>query len=130
MGHIKMKRSKGVQLVLLGSAMGLYGCDGVQQTLQQQKYASYDQCRRDWGSPQDCRQTSASSGPIYYVGPRYFWDPNLGRPIAVEADGSTRSINNAHITSAGSESGGVTSRAGSFSRGGFGSSARGFGGGG
>ena len=125
-----MKRSSRVQLVLLGSAMGLYGCDGVQQALQQQKYTSYEQCRRDWGNPTDCRQAAQNSGPVYFVGPRYFWDPNLGRPVAVEADGSTRAINNAHITGVGSENGGVTTRAGSFSRGGFGSSARGFGGGG
>jgi hypothetical protein len=66
--------------------------------------------------------------PGYYFGPRYYWDSNSGRPIAVAADGSTRSIGNARITSAGSLEG-ITSRAGSFARGGFGSSAHGFSGG-
>jgi hypothetical protein len=123
-----MKRSGGVQLILLGSAMGLYGCDDVPRALQQQKYTSFEQCRRDWGDPADCRQSSAAVGlPFYYFGPRYYWDSNSGRPIAVEADGSTHGISNSHITSAGSDSGGVTTRAGSFSRGGFGSSAHGFG---
>jgi hypothetical protein len=122
-----MKRSTYVQLVLLGSALGLYACDEVRQDLKQQKYASLDECRRDWGDPADCRQSFPVSGqPVYYYGPRYYWDPNLARPIAVDADGSTRVVSNARITSAGSESG-ATSRVGSFTRGGFGSSAHAFG---
>jgi hypothetical protein len=122
-----MKRSTYVQLILLGSGMGLYACGDVREDLKQQRYASYDECRRDWGTPTDCRQSAAVAGqPVYYFGPRYYWDPNLARPIAVNADGTTRAIANAHITSAGSESG-VTSRVGSFARGGFGSSAHGFG---
>jgi uncharacterized protein YgiB involved in biofilm formation len=126
----KMKRSAYVQLILLGSAMGLYACDDVRQDLKQQKYASLDECRHDWGDPADCRQSSAATGqPAYYYGPRYYWDPNRARPIAVNGDGTTRSIHDAHITSAGSESG-VTTRVGTFSRGGFGSSAHGFGAGG
>jgi uncharacterized protein YgiB involved in biofilm formation len=121
-----MKRSTYVQLILLGSAMGLYGCDEVREDLKQQRYASLEECRHDWGNPADCRQSSAVAGQGYYFGPRYYWDPNLARPIAVNADGTTHVIGDAHITSAGSESG-VTSRAGTFSRGGFGSSAHGFG---
>jgi len=122
-----VKRSTYVRLILLGSAMGLYACDEVRQDLKQQRYASLEECRRDWGSPADCRQSFAVSGqPTYYYGPRYYWDANLSRPIAVNTDGTTRAITDAHITSAGSESG-VTSRVGSFSRGGFGSSGRGFG---
>jgi hypothetical protein len=123
-----MKRSTGVQLILLGSAVGLYGCDAP-RPLQQQRYSSFEQCRRDWGDPADCRQSSATLGqPFYYFGPRYYWDSGLGRPVAVEPDGSTRGISNSHITSAGSQEGGVTTHAGSFSRGGFGSSAHSFGG--
>ena len=122
-----MKRSTYVQLILLGSAMGLYACDEVRHDVAQQRYASLDQCRRDWGDPADCRQSFAGVGQSgFYYGPRYYWDPNLSRPVAVNPDGTTRSINDAHITSAGSESG-VTSRVGTFSRGGFGSSAHGFG---
>jgi uncharacterized protein YgiB involved in biofilm formation len=122
-----MKRSTYVQLILLGSAMGLYACDAVRQDLKQQRYTSLDECRHDWGDPADCRQSFAAAGqPGYYYGPRYYWDPNLARPVAVNPDGTTRGINNAHITSAGSESG-VTTHVGTFSRGGFGSSAHGFG---
>jgi uncharacterized protein YgiB involved in biofilm formation len=122
-----MKRSTCVRLVVLGSALGLYTCNAGRQDLKQQRYSSLDECRHDWGDPADCRQSSAVAGqPAGYYGPRYYWDPNLARPIAVNADGSTRGINNAHITSAGSESG-VTTRVGTFARGGFGASARGFG---
>jgi hypothetical protein len=125
-----MKRSASVGLVLLGSAVGgLYYFSGAPQELQQQRYASLDACRHDWGDPPDCTRSTAPVGQTgYYYGPRYYWDSNSGRPIAVTADGSTRSISNAHISSAGSLEG-MTSRAGSFARGGFGSSAHGFSGG-
>jgi hypothetical protein len=126
-----MKRSPCVQLILLGSAMGLYGCDGVTQALQQQRYTSLDQCRHDWGDPADCtaKPSGGGVGYYYYYGPRYYWDSVSGRPIAVAADGSTRSLAGSHITSEGSTVGGVSEHAGSFARGGFGSSAHGFGGG-
>jgi hypothetical protein len=121
-----MKRSPCVQLVLLGSALGLYGCD-VTQDLQQQEYASLDQCRRDWSSAADCTPATSTGRSGGYYGPRYYWDSESGRPIAVAPDGSTRSIVGAHITREGSTAGGVSMRAGSFTRGGFGSSAHGFG---
>jgi uncharacterized protein YgiB involved in biofilm formation len=121
-----MKRSTYVQLILLGSAVGLYACDEVREDLQQQRYGSLDECRHDWGDPADCRQSSTAIGqPAYYFGPRYYWDPNLGRPMALNADGTTRVISDAHITRTGSLTG-ITSRVGSFSRGGFGSSAHRF----
>jgi hypothetical protein len=124
-----MKRSTYVQLILLGSAMGLYACDEVGKDLQQQRYASLDECRRDWGDPADCRQTAVAPGqPFPYIGPRYYWDPNLARPIAVNSNGTTHAITDAHITRVGSVSG-ITTHVGSFSRGGFGSSGHGFGGG-
>jgi len=101
------------------------------QPLQQQRYTSLDQCRHDWGDPADCTPTASSAGGVgyFYYGPRYYWDFNSGRPIAVAPDGTTRSIVGSHITSEGSSVGGVTEHAGSFARGGFGSSAHGFGGG-
>ena len=90
-----MKRSTYVQLVLLGSSMGLYACGDIRQDIKQQRYASYDECRRDWGDPADCRQvTSPVTGqPGYYFGPRYYWDPNLARPMAVNADGTADQMN-------------------------------------
>jgi hypothetical protein len=123
-----MKRSTAVQLVLLGSAMGLQGCDGAALPLQQQRYTSLEQCRHDWGDPADCKAAQANGSGAYYFGPRYYWDGSSGRPVAVDPDGTTRGINNSRITSSGSVSGAVTEHAGSFSRGGFGSSAHAFGG--
>src|ERR1700679_338431 len=100
--------------------MGLYACDEVREDLQQQKYASLDECRHDWGDPADCRQSSAVVGQTgYYFGRRCYGDPSLARPIAVNTDGTTRVISDARITSAGCESG-ITSRVGTFARGGFG----------
>jgi hypothetical protein len=122
-----MKQSTSVGLILLGSAVGLYYSGGGAQKLQQQRYTSLEQCTHDWGDPAECTHPSgavAQSG--YYYGPRYYWDSGSGRPIAVAADGSTRSIGNARVTSAGSVSGGMTSHAGSIGRGGFGSSAHAF----
>jgi uncharacterized protein YgiB involved in biofilm formation len=124
----KMKQSTSVGLVLLGSAVGLYYYDGGAQKLQQQRYASLEQCVHDWGDPANCSHSAGTvPQPGYYFGPRYYWDASSGRPIAVAGDGSTRSIGNARITSAGSLEGGITTRAGSFSRGGFGSSGHAFG---
>ena len=57
-----MKRSTYVQLILLGSAMGLYACDEISEDLKQQRYASLDECRRDWGDPADCRQAPVVTG--------------------------------------------------------------------
>jgi hypothetical protein len=126
------KRSVCVNLVLLGSAAGLYGCEGpIPVDLQQQRYASQEECHRDWGDdPKNCSQSQtpiAGGHGYYYVGPRYFWDTQSNRPIAVGADGAERAIPGARIARTGSTFG-STVRAGSFARGGFGSSAHGFGG--
>jgi hypothetical protein len=146
-----MKRSAQVQLVLLGSAVGLYACDNRPVDLFRQRYDSLEECRRDWGDPDDCKPVSngvggggssssggsgGSSGAHFnYYGPRYYWDPASGRPVEVRPDGSTRSVGGARAavggTQVGAEGvhfGGVRTGAGFVSRGGFGSSARAFGG--
>ncbi len=56
----KMKQSTSVGLILLGSAMGLYYYDGGAQKLQQQRYASLEQCVHDWGDPADCTHPSGT----------------------------------------------------------------------
>jgi hypothetical protein len=123
-----MKRSTGVRLVVLGSSVGVYGCGPASLELHQQHYESLEQCVHDWGDPADCKRQSGTGGGVggglgggYYFGPRYYWDYGSGRPVVVAPDGSTRSIGSARVTSEGSVSGGVTARAGSFARGGFGS---------
>jgi uncharacterized protein YgiB involved in biofilm formation len=128
-----MKRSAGVRLVLLGSAVGLYSCDNRPLDLQRQRYESLDECRRNWGDPNDCTRpaggTAVGGGAHggYYYGPRYYWDPAIGRPVVVGSDGNTRVVAHANAGE-GSHFGGVAIEAGSISRGGFGASGRAFGG--
>jgi hypothetical protein len=127
-------------LVLLGSAVGLYSCDNRPVELQRQRYASLDECRRDWRDPKECTEAAGGSGTGggssgggqgtsggYYYGPRYYWDPAIGRPVVVGSDGSTHVVT--HLNAGdGSRFGGVAVEAGSVSRGGFGGSSRAFGG--
>jgi len=137
-----MKRSARVQVVLVGSAVGLYACDNRPLGLFRQQYDSLEECRRDWGDPDDCKPVGSGGGTggaaghgSYYYGPRYYWDPDSGRPIEVRPDGTTRSIGSARagvggvqVGAEGAHLGGVRVGAGFISRGGFGSSARAFGG--
>jgi hypothetical protein len=138
-------------LVLLGSAAGLYACDNGTHDLFRQRYDSLEECRRDWHDPEDCKPVGPGSGGSgsggsggggsgsggaggsghggYYFGPRYYWDQRSGGPIEVNSDGSTRSIGNSQPGAEGVHFGGVRTGAGFVSRGGFGSSARAFGGG-
>jgi hypothetical protein len=123
-----MKRSAVVHLVLLGSTVGLHGC-GTSESLQQQRYLSREDCLKDWNDPASCTAGPPSGGQgAYYYGPRYYWDPGAGRPVTVSADGTERTAASARISPTGSTSG-ITSRVGSFARGGFGAIAHAFGGG-
>jgi len=136
--------------VLLGSAVGLYACDNGTHDLFRQRYNSLEECRRDWGNPDDCKPVEGSGagasggsgswgnsggsgggghGGTYYYGPRYYWDARSGSPIEVRPDGSTRPVGTSHLSGEGVHFGGVRTGAGFISRGGFGSSARAFGGG-
>jgi hypothetical protein len=126
-----MKRSAYVRLVLLGSAIGLYGCDSPTETLEQQRYASLDDCEKDWGDANLCRNAPSPSSwrSGYYVGPRYYWDRDTHRPMVVNGDGTVRVANAAHIARTGSSLG-ETHAAGSFARGGFGATGHAFGAGG
>jgi hypothetical protein len=138
-----MKRSARVRLVLLGSAVGLHGC-GTDQEVYRQRYDSLEECRRDWGDTAYCGHDAGgasgswsssggsgggAAGGNYYYGPRYYWDPHTGRATELKPDGSTRPIGDAHWSGQTEHFGGVRMGAGFVSRGGFGSSARAFGGG-
>jgi hypothetical protein len=125
-----MKRSTQVQLVLLGSAIGLYGCEQTPQTVRQHQYASLEDCKRDWGDPRECSQGGygGSGGGGYYLGPRYYWDSNNNRPRSIQSDGSEHEITTGRVATTGI-SGGEAHVVGSVSRGGFGGFGHGFGGG-
>lgn len=100
-----MKRSQQVSLVVLGT-MGValfHGCDdGPKQEVMEPRYASAEDCQRDWGEdPRNCTRSGGGSGSGGggYVGPRYYWDRSQGTPVAVEPDGRQRVLTNTRITS-------------------------------
>ena len=135
-----MKRSKAVPLLMLGTLSILSGCARTQDTVdvKQNSYRSMEDCRKDWGRDADRECKRSGSG---YVGPRYVWNHAAGYPMAVNNDGSTRQLSNSYLSKPGSTSAAVNatvqrSPVSSFranavsgatvSRGGFGSTARGF----
>lgn len=153
-----MKRSRRVPLVLIGTLVGLSGCgqDEEQVPVGRQAYQSLDDCTRDWGDSRYCSPdgagqqvasgaqassvaaagTTASGGTSHgssgvYLGPRYYWDRDIGKPVAIDNEGNWRPVNNTRITGTNGSSSARAFGAGVHaSRGGFGSSAHGFSGGG
>lgn len=108
-----------VGLVVLGN-------HGRQFDVLQSAYASRQDCLDDWGSEESCPAVPQSgSGHSWYFGPRYYWDPDRGKPVVVSADGSEHVATSARI-GPGRSSAGRTSIVGSFARGGFGGIGRGF----
>lgn len=102
------------------------GNHGREFDLQQTTYASREDCLNDWASEESCREVGPSgySGHGTYVGPRYYWDADRGRPVVIGPDGSERVAGNARVGPSGSRFG-STSFAGVFARGGFGGIGRG-----
>lgn len=132
-----MKRSVSVPLLLLGSAAVLNVCSYAEtDAVKQQRYASREECLQDWNDEEVCSQSISldennrfhSDGNWY--GPRYYWDRDINRPIQLRSDGSTRVMRNARIDPNIESKIGTTLNQGSIRRGGFGSSSRGFSGGG
>jgi len=126
-----LKGSTYVPLIILGSVVGIANF-GHRNDLEvkQQAYASRDTCEIDWVDLDNCSQNNGSSGGGYggsgrYLGPRYYWDRDLGKPVEVLADGNTRVLSNTRITGPKSAMG-ETIHIGSYSRGGFGTFGHGF----
>lgn len=136
---MKKKRSVSVPLIILGS-LALSSCGGQPDNdVQQQVYNSRAECEQDWNDGQSCTDNENGDPPndrnphyIYgprWYGPRYYWDHNMQRPVQLYQDGRTRVINNSRIH-AGSGYSRNSAVLGKTNRGGFGSTARGFSGGG
>jgi hypothetical protein len=143
-----MKRSRGVPLLMLGAATVLAGCDGASSLPEpeaQNYYETVEDCRSDWGDGDWCKKPPASGGSssigtgsssgVY--GPRYYWDHSSGRPMVVEGGVARAVRSGAASYGAPSHARGVSAlsvshgtSAHSISRGGFGSTAHGFSGGG
>lgn len=105
--------------------LAILGNHGRQFDVQQTRYASREDCLEDWGTDASCAQSTGSGQSSTYFGPRYYWDPDRGRPVMVDADGSERVATTTRVGPSGSPRG-RTSIVGSFARGGFGHIGRGF----
>ncbi len=122
-----MKRSQRVRLVILGTlgATAVAGCS-PEYPLQQARYASLEDCRRDWGYDyRNCQNGDGSAGGggrYVYYGPRYYWDRERGYPVAVDADGSRRAVPYANVAN-GTPRNAVGMKSAGIVRGGFGGSA-------
>ena len=128
-----MKRSRCVPLVMLGLASMLSGCsDDVE--VSQDKYASQQDCVKDWGSEINCKPAiqygGGSAWNFGYNGPRYYWDRSTGNPVAVLDSGDHQQMPNAHPANSALSHSTGSFKAGTVSRGGFGhfGGFRGFGG--
>lgn len=125
-----MKKSNKVPLLMIGTVSVLGGCGFYSNKpveVSQNVYANQSDCRSDWGyDDRDCRYTGQGGG---YLGPRYYWDHSTGRPYAIDPDGQTRALPQSTVSRAAPSKATNVIRS-SVSRGGFGSFARGFSGGG
>lgn len=114
-----MKRSHDIKLVVIGtlSLLGIHYATQEKLDVTQNSYANREDCEKDWGKdPQDCRY---SGHGISYVGPRYYWDRNIGRPVALGSDGEPRTLNNSYL-GRGQPSTATSIHSSSITRGGFG----------
>lgn len=117
--------------------MVVSGCSKDPVEVKQEYYASKEDCERDWGvNSQDCvlntnndSRSSTGSSSGRYLGPRYYWDRDIGRPVVVDNAGQTRVAHNSYLNS-GHSSFSMGSHSSTISRGGFGGFGRGFSGGG
>ena len=71
----KRKRSLRLTLVLI-SAATLSGCGGLENdpAVSRDVYASLEDCRADWGNPEDCEEIDekrSATGSRAFYGPRY-----------------------------------------------------------
>lgn len=120
-----IRRSRSVTLLLLGTLAAVQGCSDDSAPLQRQRYASREDCIRDWNDPNLCQPNHTGSsggsggGSSGWYGPRYHWSRRLAAPVVVEPDGSTRAAVGARIGPNGSTVA-PSLRVSSISRGGFG----------
>lgn len=124
-----MKKSKTIQLLMLGGALSLTGCSGdydsddlrVKREVSQNQYASKEACMKDWGKD-DEKECRSSNGVGGYSGPHYFYSHGSS-PMIVNNDGTYRAAPNSYLAKPGTVStsqSSVTSTATTISRGGFG----------
>jgi hypothetical protein len=121
-----MRKSAAISLVLLG-ASGLAGCDGGEGGKEERRdyYRTLDDCKQDWNQQCEPSNVAGHGG----MGPRYwYWLGRMsGDSGAAYHPGGSHAVRSAP-TGVHGPSPGFRSSGSSFSRGGFGSTGRSFGG--
>jgi hypothetical protein len=129
-----MKRSHEVLLWMLGAGIGVSALseEKTVEQLQQDHYASKEDCMQDWGSSEEnCKDDTSSthysssgggggSSSGGYRGPRYYWDRSAGHPVIVTDSGVHKPMPSAHPSGNAFSHSIGSSNAGSVTRGGFG----------
>ena len=135
-----MKRSHQVALWMLGAGLGvaMLSEEKTIEPLKQDSYASKEDCVRDWGSEESCKEEPQGSGSHggsgggggsggagngddrRYHGPRYYWDRSAGHPVVVTESGMHQAMPTAHAGGSPASHSIGTTHVGSVSRGGFG----------
>ncbi|TAG82137.1 MAG: hypothetical protein EAZ21_04495 [Betaproteobacteria bacterium] len=110
----KMRKTARLQLVLISAAAAsLVGCGRLENdTTSRDVYANLEECRADWGNPEDCEEIDekrSATGTRSFYGPRY-----------TSRTGSSGGYST--TTRPGSRAKGTVSSGANASRGGFGSS--------
>ena len=153
-----MRKSAQVPLLLLGigslAGYGKYALDSSTPSeppveVRRNYYATLSDCVQEWGY--DTRQCTVSerenpyaSGLRYYSGPSYYWDRQAGHPVVVQPNGETQPLRQTALRSGqptraydidttigyADRNGRITLAHNATPRGGFGSSAHSFSGGG
>lgn len=139
MSEIKRRRkriSHQLPLVLVSGAtlLSLSGCDGggSDKSIATDRYTSLEDCKQDWGDTSQCKEdkstssSSTSSSGGSHFGRSYFYGPNY---TMGERDAAQQRLG-LRPSSTGFSNRAVGRTVTSVSRGGFGSSGRGFSGGG
>ncbi len=153
-----MRKSAQVPLLLLGigslAGYGKYALDSSTPSeppleVRRNYYSKLSDCTQEWGYDSNLcsvseRENPYSSGLRYYSGPSYYWDRQAGYPVAVRPNGETQPLRQSALRSGqptraydidttpghADRSGRITLAHNTTARGGFGSSAHSFSGGG
>ena len=144
-----MRKSAQVPLLLLGigslAGYGKYALDSSTPSeppleVRRNYYSKLSDCTQEWGYDSNLcsvseRENPYSSGLRYYSGPSYYWDRQAGYPVAVRPSAlrsgqPTRAYDIDTTPGHADRSGRITLAHNTTARGGFGSSAHSFSGGG
>lgn len=128
-----MKRSHRVVLWMLGAGLGvaMLSEDKTTEKLKQDQYANREDCIKDWGAEENCKEDapqnsahtsfgSGGGGGGGYHGPRYYWDRAAGHPVVVTDAGVHQPMPGAHANGSALSHSSFSVDAGHVSRGGFG----------